>query len=78
MEKFEISVKTSSGARHFEIKDYMHHDGELCKYEAFENGEFVASFEPDAHKHLHVCKNGNVLSDDLLDQIATELERYHI
>ncbi len=78
MEKFEISVKTAAGLRHFEIKDYMHHDCEMCKYEVFENGEFIGSFEPNEHRHLQVCKDAGVLKQHLLDQIATELERYHI
>ncbi len=78
MEKFEISVKTPAGQRHFQIKDYMHHDTDMCKYEVFENGQYIGSFEPDHHRHLHVCKDAGVLKQDLLDQIATELERYHI
>ncbi len=78
METFEISVKTSSGVRHFEIKDYMHHDYEMCKYEVYENGQFIGSFEPDNHRHLHVCKDAGVLKHDVLDKIAIELERYHI
>ncbi|PJJ79108.1 hypothetical protein [Mucilaginibacter auburnensis] len=78
MEKFEISVKTASGIRHFKIKDYMHHDCEMCKYEVYENDQFIGSFEPDHHRNLHVCKDGGVLKQDVLDKIAIELERYHI
>jgi len=78
MEKFEISVKTRSGNRHFEVKDYMHHDGEHCKYEVFEYGKFIASFEPDGHHHLRVCKDPGVLPTDLLYTIAEDLERYNL
>ena len=78
MEKFEISVKTPVGTRHFEVKDYMHHDGEQCKYEVFESGQFVGSFEPDGHRHLHVCKNAGVIDTTVLNTIADELERYNI
>jgi hypothetical protein len=78
MEKFEISVKTPDGIRHFEIKDYMHHDGESCKYEVFENGQFVGSFETDAHKHLHICKDAGLLKTEILHTIAGQLERYSI
>ena len=78
MEKFEISVKTPTGTRHFEVKDYMHHDGETCKYEVFEDGKFIGSFEPDAHKHLHICKDTGILKPEVLHIIAEQLERYHI
>jgi hypothetical protein len=78
MEKFEISVKTSKGVRHFEVKDYMHHEGEQCKYEVFEEDQFIGSFEPDPHKHLHVCKNPGVITEDVLHSIASALERYSI
>nr|WP_294794634.1 hypothetical protein [uncultured Mucilaginibacter sp.] len=78
MEKFEISIKTSKGPRHFEIKDYMHHNGESCKYEVFENGQFIGSFEPDVHRHLHICKDAGVLESDILHSIAEQLERYNI
>lgn len=78
MEKFEISVKTPDGFRHFEIKDYMHHDGESCKYEVFENGQFIGSFEPDGRHHLHICKDSGILKPEVLHNIATQLERYNI
>ncbi len=78
MEKFEISFKTNKGIRHFEVKDYMHHDANSCKYEVFENGRFVASFEPDSYKHLHVCQEAGILQGNMLDVLATELERYGI
>ncbi len=78
MEKFEISVKIGPDKRHFEIKDYMHHDCEMCKYEVYEDGQFIGSFEPDQQKHLHVCKDAGVLKQEILNKIATELERYHV
>lgn len=78
MEKFEISIKIANVLQHFEVKDYMHHDGELCKYEIYKDGEFIASFEPDTHRELHVCRDAGVLSTDVLFKIADELERYNI
>lgn len=78
MEKFEISVNTTNGNRHFEVKDYMHHDGESCKYEVFENGQFIGSFEPDPHHHLHICKDAGIVQAPILHSIAEHLERYNI
>ena len=78
MEKFEISVKTPSGTHHFEVKDYMHHDGDSCKYEVFKDDQFIVSFEPDGHHHLRVCKDAGELKPDVLHSIASELERYKI
>lgn len=78
MEKFEVSLTAGDVIHHFEVKDYMHHDNDLCKYEVFQNGRFVASLEPDSHSELHICKDAGVVNRDLLFQLADELERYNI
>jgi hypothetical protein len=78
MEKFEISVTANKENHHFEIIDYMHHDGVQCKFEVFKNGQFIASFEPGRHKYLQICKNAGVVNEELLDQIAEQLESYHL
>lgn len=78
MEKFEISVTVDNTNEHFEVRDYMHHEGEQCKYEIFKDGQFVGSFEPDNHKILHICKNPGVLPENTLHLIADQLEGFHI
>jgi hypothetical protein len=78
MELFEISVTYNNENHHFEVRDYMHHDGENCKYEVFRKGVFVVSFEPGPHRHLHICKNGGIEQEDLLNLIADEIEAYNI
>ena len=78
MELFEISVTYKNIPHHFEVRDYMHHDGESCKFEVFSKGIFVASFEPGPHKHLHICRNGDVEAEELLNLIADEIESYNI
>jgi hypothetical protein len=80
MEKFEISVTEDSQNRHLEVLDYMHHNGQEghCKYEVFEAGQFIGSFEPGMHHHLNICKDPGVVSEGLLHLIAEQLERYHI
>ncbi|NNU34818.1 hypothetical protein HK413_13530 [Mucilaginibacter sp. S1162] len=78
MEKFEISVTVDNTNEHFEVRDYMHHECEQCKYEIFKDGQFVGSFEPDNHKILHICKNPGVLPENTLHLIADQLEGFHI
>ena len=78
MEKFEISVTHNDRIYHFEVRDYMHHDGDKCKYEVFNNGRFIVSFEPGGHKILHICKDAGVMDEALLHLVADELERYNI
>jgi hypothetical protein len=78
MELFEISVTYNSEPHHYEVRDYMHHEGEQCKFEVYKKGVFVASFEPGPHKHLHVCKNGGVEQEELLNAIMDEIESYNI
>lgn len=76
MEKFEISVSYNNENLHFEVKDFMHHEGEQCKFEIFKDERFIASFEPDSHPHhhLHVCKNTGIFPDEVLHLIADRLE----
>jgi hypothetical protein len=78
MEKFEISVTINNENQHFEVRDYMHHEGEQCKYEIFKNGQFIGSLEPGDHKILHICKNPGVVEESTLHLIAEELEGYNI
>ncbi|MDB5156514.1 MAG: hypothetical protein JWR50_1221 [Mucilaginibacter sp.] len=78
MEKFEISVLINNEHQHFEIRDYIHHDGEKCKYEIFKDGQFIGGFEPDHHKILHICKNPGIVPEDTLHLIAEQLEGYNI
>ncbi|WP_214071743.1 hypothetical protein [Mucilaginibacter sp. dw_454] len=78
MEKFEISVVVDHENQHFEVRDYMHHEDDKCKYEVFKDGQFIGSFEPDHHKILHVCQNPGVVSENVLNLIAEQLEGYHI
>jgi len=56
----------------------MHYDGVQCKFELHKQGLFVASFEPGAHKHLHICKNAGVEEEELLELVAEQIELYNI
>jgi hypothetical protein len=78
MEVFEISVSYKNENHHFEVRDYMQHEGEQCKFEVYKQGVFVASFEPGPHKHLHLCKNAEVEEEELLDLMAKQIESYNI
>jgi hypothetical protein len=78
MEKFEISVTGNKQNYHFEVRDYMHHSSEQCKFEVFKDGRFIASFEPDGHKGLHICKNPGVVEEELLHLVADQLESYNL
>ena len=44
------------------------------QYRVFENGKFVASFEPDAHNFLHICQNKAELNEELLYELADQIE----
>ncbi len=78
MEKFEISVTIDKVNQHFEVRDYMHHDEEKCKYEIYKDDQFIGSFEPDRHKILHICKDPGMVDEAFLHLIANQLEAYHI
>jgi hypothetical protein len=76
MERFPITVKKEDDIYRFEVVDYVHHDKERCQFEVYQNGQLVASFEPDRQDHLEVCANKGRLDETLLHMIADEIETY--
>ena len=78
MEKFTISISKDQEIHHFEVIDYPHHEGERCKFEVFQNGKYVAGFEPDAHEYLRICKNTGNLDNEVLYLLADQIEAYHL
>jgi hypothetical protein len=76
MDKFPITVRKENEVYHFDVIDYVHHTGERCQFEVYQNGRLVASFEPDAQEHLQVCKNSGNLDEALLHLVADEIETY--
>jgi len=78
MENFEISVRYKNENHHFKVKDYMHHEGDQCKFEVFREEQFIVSFEPGVHKHLHICKDTRLLPEEVLNLIADNIEATHL
>lgn len=77
MENYPITIHDDNTVHHFEVGEYLHHHEEICKIKIFENGSFVASFEPDQHHYLHVCQNPGGLNEELLHLLAVEIEAHH-
>ena len=78
MEQFNINVIKDKSTYEFKVVDYVHHDGEQCKFEVFHEGRMVVSFEPDAHEYLRICKNPGILDKDIIHLIADKIESYHL
>jgi len=77
MENYQITIRKDKEVRHFEVGEYLHHDGENCKFKVFEGGKFVASFEADEHQFLHICQNPNGLDETMLHLLADQIESHH-
>lgn len=77
MENYPITVSKDKEVHHFEVGEYPHFDGERCKFRVFENGTFVASFEPDEHQFLHICQNPAGLDEEVLYLLADQIEAHH-
>ena len=77
MDNYPIDIKFDDKEHHFEVGEYLHHDGTSCKYRVFEGGQFVASFEPDPHHYLHICQNPAGLDEELLHLLADKIETHH-
>ena len=78
MEKIEITVTNNNEDYRFEVRDYLHHTADHCKFELFDDEKFVASFEPDEHHGLYICKNSGVVNDEILHLVAEKLESLNL
>ena len=74
MERIPVTVSKDKEIHHFEVSEHPHHNGGGCKYRVFEHGNFVASFEPDAENYLHICQNASGIDEELLYQLADQIE----
>lgn len=74
METYTVTLRDGETVHHFEVGEYLHHDEERCKYRIYENGTYVASFQPDGQHYLHVCQNPAGLDDELLYRLAEHIE----
>ena len=74
MENHTITISHDKEVHLFEVSEHPHHSGERCKYRVFENGAFVASFEPDAQQYLHICQNVAGLDEEILYLLADQIE----
>jgi hypothetical protein len=77
MENYPITISKDKEVHHFEVGEYLHHDGENCKFKVFEHGELVASFYPDEHQFLHICQNPAGLDEEILYLLADQIEAHH-
>ena len=76
METYTISL-TATHQHHFQVAEYPHHASGSCKYKIFQNGDFVASLEPDSHDFLNVCKNPGNIDIELLHLLAEQIQERH-
>lgn len=77
MDNFPITISKDTAIYHFEVGEYLHHDEEQCKFKVFENGLYVASFEPDAQNFLHICQNPGKVDEAILHLLADQIEAHH-
>ncbi len=76
METYTISV-SKTHHHQFQVAQYPHYSNGRCKYKIFQNGNFVASLEPDRHDFLHVCKNPANIDIELLHLLTEQIEMRH-
>jgi hypothetical protein len=74
MEKIRIKIQKDREVIQFEVAEYLHHEGDRCKFDVFKDGEFVVGLEPDAHEYLRICKNPGILNEEIIYLIADRIE----
>ncbi|MHA4895221.1 hypothetical protein ACXZ1K_10735 [Pedobacter sp. PWIIR3] len=76
MENYTVSI-TPEHQHHFQVIQYPHHASGGCQYKIYQNGDFVASLEPDAQDFLHVCKNPAAIDLEVLHLLAEQIQAHH-
>lgn len=77
VENYPIVLNVDKQMHHFEIGEYLNEDGQSCKVKVFQEGKLVASFQPDDHNYLHICKNPGNIDELLLHLLADQIEAHH-
>ena len=78
MSMHPISVTLDNVNYRFEVGEYPHQDEMRCKFNVHAKGKLVATFAPDRHKILHLCKNHGNLNEPLLHLIADQIEQLNV
>lgn len=76
IESFQIVIDNNS-AQTFEVRDYVHHEDDQCKFEVFQDGIMLLSLEPDEDS-LRVCKNPGGLDTETVHLIIDKIEHYYL
>ena len=77
MEKYTIKYDADGSTYEFLVGQFPFRDGETCKYSVFYDGNTIASFEPDRNNVLNICKNNSGFNEEILGQLADEIEYRH-
>ena len=78
MELFKIAIEKDKETLEFEVADFVHHEGEQCKFEVYREGRMVAGFEPDKQQFLHICQNPGNIDEEILHLIADKIEALNL
>ena len=75
-ENFQIAIGQVN-VQTFEVRDYIHHEKDKCKFEIYKSGQLILSLEPDGD-FLRVCKNPGELDEETIHLISDKIESYHL
>jgi len=75
-ENFQIAIGQVN-VQTFEVRDYIHHEKDKCKFEIHKSGQLILSLEPDGD-FLRVCKNPGELDEETIHLICDKIESYHL
>lgn len=78
MEHFKFTIAAGRQTYNFEGVDFPHHDDQGCRFEVFQHGELIASFEPDKNEVVRICNNPGKVDRKILHLIAEHLEAYQV
>jgi hypothetical protein len=76
MKSHILSITKDDETFQFEINDYPHYEHHACKFDVFQNGVFVAGFNPDDNHILQICKDSGLVDPLVLDLVAEEIEAH--
>jgi hypothetical protein len=77
MKSHILSITKDDETFQFEINDYPHYEHHTCKFDVYQNGVFVAGFNPDDQHILQICKDSGTVDPGVLTLLAEEIEAHN-
>jgi hypothetical protein len=75
MEEFSINIVQQDQAFDYRI---VNKETDKCEFEVYLGELLMAVFEPDENEYIHICRNPGGLDEEVIVQIADQIEAHYL